>query len=51
MDARKLKNFDAERAHDKEIHAALAHPWRAWPLSKLAPMGVGKDVGGVQRAS
>lgn len=50
MDARKLENFDAERAYDKEILVALAHPRRARAFSKLAPMGVGKDVGDVHRA-
>lgn len=44
MDARKLEGFDVEMVYDKEILAALAHPWRAWPLSKLAPVEVSRGT-------
>lgn len=44
MDARKLEGIDVEMVYDKEILAAFAHPWRAWPLSKLAPVEVGRGT-------
>ena len=44
MDAGKLEGFDVEMVYDKEILAALAHPRRAWPLSKLAPVEVSRGT-------
>lgn len=44
MDAGKLEGFDVEMVYGKEILAALAHPWRAWPLSKLAPAEVSRGT-------
>ena len=43
MDVRKLENFGVEMVHDKEILAGLAYPYRAWPFTKLAPIGTFGD--------
>lgn len=44
MDVRKLENFNIEMVCDREILAALAHPRRAWPFTRLANIEVGRWV-------
>ena len=40
MDVKKLEDFGVEMVRDKEILAALAHPYEPWPFSRLAPMEI-----------
>lgn len=44
MDVKKLEGFDVEMVHDREILAALAHPYRTQPFTGLARIEVGRGT-------
>ena len=44
MNARKLKTSTQKGSMTRRFLRRFTHPWRAWPLSKLAPVEVSRGT-------